>query len=742
MNKKLVGIFIFIVSCLFFKSHAQDLSDFTRLESKGEIPQDFLVLSSEKIKADQASNKNEELDEDFFISTRYGLDELLLSGQILFNEELSNYVNEVAKYTLRDEPELINELRFYIIKSNEVNAYSTDQGIIFFTTGLLAQLEYEAQLAFIIAHESSHYLLKHVRDGYVESKVIIAENGSGSFDNYVKSRRQLSNYRKENELEADKKGIEIYLASEYIIDGIFTSFEMLLYSYLPFIERNFDSTFFNTEILKIPSVFFPDTTNEISLADDYDDEYHTHPNIKTRIDSSFQVLGDSNTNGRLKYKISETEFKRIRNLARFEGVNLLLSERQYGKALYTIFLLKKEFPNNRFLDLCLVKALYGLTKYKNADRYEEVTEELSEIEGSSFILHYFLEKVDQIELNIIAYRHAYDMFVKYPDDQIFALYEKDLKSELAINSGLDFQDLQSVSYKSYIDEINKPIPIFNIDDSIVAIENSNISRYDKIYLKKILTEYKTKSNDDVIEDINPYYHYGLYDLVNNGKFVNELKEISQREKEKKEVEISRKQARKIKKQLQPKFDKLVIVDPLFKHFEKKDEENYEKQERQKMESLEYLQQDDPNLNLDWVLIDTKLLEEESVVEYNEIGLIYQWRQEVMANDSLQMISSSHDVMQELETKYGTNHFLFVAFIGHKTAKEAKLMRFIGRFYPIATSIANSYIKRKHLSIVTYSISSTSEQLEYFNIETIQVVANSRLIDFYMYHLLTDLNNAK
>jgi Zn-dependent protease with chaperone function len=145
MNKKLVGIFIFIVSCLFFKSHAQDLSDFTRLESKGEIPQDFLVLSSEKIKADQASNKNEELDEDFFISTRYGLDELLLSGQILFNEELSNYVNEVAKYTLRDEPELINELRFYIIKSNEVNAYSTDQGIIFFTTGLLAQLEYEAQ---------------------------------------------------------------------------------------------------------------------------------------------------------------------------------------------------------------------------------------------------------------------------------------------------------------------------------------------------------------------------------------------------------------------------------------------------------------------------------------------------------------------------------------------------------------------------------------------------------------------
>ncbi len=49
MNKKLVGIFIFIVSCLFFKSHAQDLSDFTGLESKGEIPQDIMVKTSEKI---------------------------------------------------------------------------------------------------------------------------------------------------------------------------------------------------------------------------------------------------------------------------------------------------------------------------------------------------------------------------------------------------------------------------------------------------------------------------------------------------------------------------------------------------------------------------------------------------------------------------------------------------------------------------------------------------------------------
>jgi predicted Zn-dependent protease len=120
------------------------------------------------------------LDKKFFESTRYAIDELLLSGQILFNEELSVYLNKVAKYTLSGEKELLNQLRFYVLKSTEVNAYSTDQGIIFFTTGLLAQLENEAQLAYIIAHEASHFILKHVREGYVEGKEIRSGTGNMS----------------------------------------------------------------------------------------------------------------------------------------------------------------------------------------------------------------------------------------------------------------------------------------------------------------------------------------------------------------------------------------------------------------------------------------------------------------------------------------------------------------------------------------------------------------------------------
>lgn len=731
---------------------AQDLDNFTRLQSKGAIPRDFLELSSEKIKTDQASNTNEDLDMDFFLSTRFGLDELLLSGQILFNEDLSNYVNEVAKYTLQSEKGLINELRFYVLRSNEVNAYSTDQGIIFFTTGLLAQLENEAQLAYIIAHESAHYIFKHVRESYIESKVILSKKGKNNLPNNIRTMRQLSSFQKENELDADKKGIEIYLKSEYHVEEIFSSFEMLLYSYLPFDERDFDSTFFNTEILKIPAVYFPDTTNAITMVEDYDDEYHTHPNIKTRIDSALFYLGDTHSQGNLKYKVSETEFERIRNLARFEGLNLMLSERRYVRTLYTLFLLKNEFPTNRFLDLCLVKALYGLTKYKNAGRYQEVTEDISKVEGNSFIVHYLFDKMDQIELNIIAYRHAYDLSIKYPNDPTFARYEKDLKRELALNSGLKFQDLQNRSYESYIDEmikiaeldkINGPTYSFDFKDSIATIEKSPFSKYEKIRLKKSLNEFMTKTTDEDTVVQMPYYFYGLYDLVNNGNFISDLKMISETDNQNEELEAQESRIEKSDESDSTTFDKLVIFDPTIKYFENKDrnKENYTKGEDQKMKSLDYLQKEDSNLGLDWVLIDSKFLEEKSVAEYNEIGLISQWRQEVVANGGLEMISSSSDLMQDLEKKYGTTHFLFVTFLGYKEANKGTPLHTLGLAFPFTTLfvLADVYIKRKRLSILAYSINTSSDQMEYLSNETIKVAANWQLINLYLYNVLYNVN---
>lgn len=80
---------------------------------------------------------------------------------------------------------------------------------------------------------------------------------------------QFINYQKEKELEAGRKGIEIYMKFEYEVDEIFSAFEMLLYSYLPFEDTQFDKAFFNSEFMRIPITFVPVSINEVSKEVDY-----------------------------------------------------------------------------------------------------------------------------------------------------------------------------------------------------------------------------------------------------------------------------------------------------------------------------------------------------------------------------------------------------------------------------------------------------------------------------------------
>jgi hypothetical protein len=737
MKKTIAFTLLLVFYNSFGTLKAQDLNDFTRLEAKGAIPKDFLIRSSEKIKTDQEANEDKDLDKKFFESTRYAIDELLLSGQILFNEELSIYLNKVASYTLSGEKELLSQLRFYVLKSTDVNAYSTDQGIIFFTTGLLAQLENEAQLAYIIAHEASHFILKHVREGYVEDKEIRSGTGKYERTNNKSVISQLTTYQKENELAADRKGIEIYLKTEYGTDEIFSSFEMLLYSYLPFNELKFDTNFFNTEFFKIPSIYFPDTSNTILLDEDYDDSDHSHPNIQTRIDKAFEVLGENKSQGNLKYKISETDFIRIRHLARFEGLNLLLSQREYVKTLYTVFLLKKEFPNNRFIDLCTVKALYGLAKYKNAGRYDEVTEKPQNIEGESYMLHYFFSIIEREALSVLAYRFAYDMRVKYGADKTFALYEQDMKKELAINSEIRLNDLKDVPYYSAGQDQKEPSLIFDIDDSIAKVEISELSKYEKIRLKKKLQELKERKEDPE-SSADDYYLYGLSDLVSNGKFIDELMAISKAER----IEANENIDEDDQKKSNESFDNVVLVDPYLVYHSFRNEENFEQAELNKIEVANLLSQDYPKLELNTTLIDSKQLNEENVAQYNEIGLIFQWMQEIVEHDEIGMISSSNDLMETVSTKYGTEHFVFTGFFGYKDRKKPTSWRLAGlAFFPlIPLVILNLVIVQDNLQIVTVSVNSSTDQIEFSSSEDFAMYGSPKVIEVYIYDLLYRLKN--
>ncbi len=137
------------------------------ISSQGTIPQEFLTPSSIKYKQtieeyernqrNKDDFKTKKGKEEFYLASNFNIDDLLQSGYALFNDELGKYANEVMnQLPISDELKKRKNPRIYIVNSNDVNAFATDQGIIFVTLGLLANVETEAQLAFILAHEISH----------------------------------------------------------------------------------------------------------------------------------------------------------------------------------------------------------------------------------------------------------------------------------------------------------------------------------------------------------------------------------------------------------------------------------------------------------------------------------------------------------------------------------------------------------------------------------------------------------
>ena len=91
------------------------------------------------------------------------LETMIFEKGMLYNDpELTAYVNGVGQKLIPEGVEDADvKFNFLIIRDSSLNAFAFPNGGIYIHTGLLAQLENEAQLAFILAHEMTHVTERH-----------------------------------------------------------------------------------------------------------------------------------------------------------------------------------------------------------------------------------------------------------------------------------------------------------------------------------------------------------------------------------------------------------------------------------------------------------------------------------------------------------------------------------------------------------------------------------------------------
>ena len=93
-------------------SMAQDFNNYQPLQLTGELPKDVTTKSSIKYKTairnieQSSTTKEKKLQEQFHLETNFGVDELLKSGKVLFNDPVGAYVTRVADELLKDDLEL------------------------------------------------------------------------------------------------------------------------------------------------------------------------------------------------------------------------------------------------------------------------------------------------------------------------------------------------------------------------------------------------------------------------------------------------------------------------------------------------------------------------------------------------------------------------------------------------------------------------------------------------------------
>ncbi|MFN6048306.1 MAG: M48 family metallopeptidase, partial [Bacteroidota bacterium] len=204
-----------------------DFDRYSGLMCEGELPSDFKETPVEKARKAESEVWNKELERDERLQEKehavrsvFGVDEILMSGRVLYGDPLSTFVESVAEKLLKanDREDLLNELRFYVLKSQEVNAYATSNGVVMVTVGLLSRIENESQLAFILAHEIQHYTQKHSLQQYKQRFEQNKQKGKRDEDEAIKAFYKFS---KDHEMEADEKGFQMMLRSGYdLVEGV------------------------------------------------------------------------------------------------------------------------------------------------------------------------------------------------------------------------------------------------------------------------------------------------------------------------------------------------------------------------------------------------------------------------------------------------------------------------------------------------------------------------------------------
>lgn len=295
---------------------------------------------------------------EIYTDRQKSVEKLFEGRRVLTEKEAHNYLQAVLQKIVVANPQL-QPLKLHLIFSRDgwPNAYSVGEGTIVVNLGLFVRLHNEAELAFVLCHELSHYYLDHSNQAiasYVEKvnskdfksdvrKISRTEYGRNaafdalfrdlSFDHHRHSRNR--------ETESDLFGLKLLRNTGYAGEAAVSVLELLdiiddsILLAKPDIQGifNFEAYPFKQRWLQKETSIFSQMGGDEAVSKSEKDSLKTHPDCSKRI----ALLKDSLVEfpaSQTLFLVSEEKFTSLKNAFLPEMTEFFFTEDMLSYNLY------------------------------------------------------------------------------------------------------------------------------------------------------------------------------------------------------------------------------------------------------------------------------------------------------------------------------------------------------------------------------------------------------------------------
>ncbi|MEN6385562.1 MAG: M48 family metallopeptidase [Phycisphaerales bacterium] len=156
-------------------------------------------------------------------------------GASFKDEQLQSYINSVGQKIAAVSHVPDYGFNYKAIDSNTVNAFAIPGGYIYITTGLLAQLNSEAQMAGVLAHETAHVTARHIANQITRSTLINIGLTAASYKvptggvkiAGIVAQLESMSFSRSQEKQADEVGLGYLVKAGYTPNGMVETMEVL-----------------------------------------------------------------------------------------------------------------------------------------------------------------------------------------------------------------------------------------------------------------------------------------------------------------------------------------------------------------------------------------------------------------------------------------------------------------------------------------------------------------------------------